>query len=101
MMASVASEIIAAPFAVIGSIGVYMALPNFHKFLKDKKIEFEELTAGPDKRNLTTFSPNTKDDGKKHKNKLTIFIDYSLTLSKSIGQHRSRKSCNWQNLACT
>ncbi len=34
MMACVADQIIAAPFAVIGSIGVVAQLPNFNKLLK-------------------------------------------------------------------
>jgi len=33
MMACVADKIIAAPFAVVGSIGVVSQLPNFHKWL--------------------------------------------------------------------
>src|SRR3989338_137330 len=46
MMACVANEIIAAPFAIVGSIGVIAQLPNLHRFLKKKDIEFEQLTAG-------------------------------------------------------
>src|SRR5690606_1943555 len=34
MMACVADKIVAAPFAVLGSIGVVAQLPNFHKVLK-------------------------------------------------------------------
>ena len=34
MMACVANKILAAPFAVIGSIGVVASLPNFHRVLK-------------------------------------------------------------------
>ena len=45
MMACVADRIIAAPFAIIGSIGVVLQMPNFHRFLKRKDIDFELLTA--------------------------------------------------------
>lgn len=59
MMACVADRIIAAPFAVLGSIGVIAQLPNFHKLLKKNDIDFELLTAGEYKRTLTMFGENT------------------------------------------
>ncbi|GAB5449852.1 MAG: protease SohB [Halioglobus sp.] len=59
MMACVANHIIAAPFAVIGSIGVLAQLPNFHRLLKKMDIDFELLTAGEYKRTLTIFGENT------------------------------------------
>ena len=60
MMACVADRIIAAPFAVIGSIGVLAQLPNFHRLLKKNNIDFELLTAGEYKRTLTMFGENTE-----------------------------------------
>ena len=59
MMACVADRIVAAPFAVIGSIGVLAQLPNFHRLLKKNDIDFELLTAGEYKRTLTLFGENT------------------------------------------
>ena len=59
MMACVANKIIAAPFAIIGSIGVIVQLPNFHRLLKDKKVDFEQHTAGEFKRTITVFGENT------------------------------------------
>jgi len=59
MMACVGQTIIAAPFAVIGSIGVIAQLPNFHRLLKKNDIDFELLTAGQYKRTLTLFGENT------------------------------------------
>jgi serine protease SohB len=59
MMACVANRIIAAPFAVIGSIGVLAQLPNFHRLLKKNDIDFEMITAGEYKRTLTLFGENT------------------------------------------
>lgn len=59
MMACVAQRIIAAPFAVLGSIGVLAQLPNFHRLLKKHDIDFELLTAGEYKRTLTLFGENT------------------------------------------
>lgn len=59
MMACVADRIIAAPFAVLGSIGVLAQLPNFHRLLQKHSIDFELLTAGEYKRTLTMFGENT------------------------------------------
>lgn len=61
MMAAVANKIICAPFAIIGSIGVIVQLPNFHRVLKDKHIDFEQITAGNFKRTLTLFGENTEE----------------------------------------
>ena len=63
LMACVADRIVAAPFAVIGSIGVVGQLPNFHGLLKRHDIEFELHTAGEHKRDLTVFGENT-DEGR-------------------------------------
>ena len=60
MMACVANKICAAPFAIIGSIGVLAQLPNFHRVLKKHDIDFEMLTAGEYKRTLTMFGENTE-----------------------------------------
>ena len=65
MMASVANTIIAAPFAIIGSIGVLAQLPNFHRLLKKNHIDFEQITAGKYKRSLSTFGENTKEGREK------------------------------------
>ena len=59
LMACVAQKIIAAPFAVIGSIGVVTQLPNFHRWLQKNDIDVELLTAGEYKRTLTVFGKNT------------------------------------------
>lgn len=59
MMACVASEIVAAPFAVIGSIGVVAQIPNVHRLLKRHAVDVELLTAGEFKRTLTVLGENT------------------------------------------
>lgn len=59
MMASVAERIVAAPFAIIGSIGVVAQLPNVHRLLKRHDIDYELHTAGEYKRTLTVFGENT------------------------------------------
>ncbi len=59
MMACVANRVLAAPFAVLGSIGVVAQLPNVHRLLKKHDIDVEVLTAGEFKRTLTVFGENT------------------------------------------
>lgn len=65
MMACVANKIIAAPFAIIGSIGVIAQLPNFHKLLEKNNIDFEQIMAGEYKRTLTLFGKNTSEGREK------------------------------------
>ncbi len=65
LMACVANKILAAPFAIIGSIGVIVQLPNFHRLLKDKDIDFEMHTAGEFKRTITVFGENTEEGREK------------------------------------
>ena len=43
MMACVADNIIAAPFAIIGSIGVMAQMPNFNRLLKKHDVDYELL----------------------------------------------------------
>jgi len=59
MMACVADSIIAAPFAIIGSIGVIGQMPNFHRLLKNFDVDYEQVTAGEYKRTLSVFGENT------------------------------------------
>lgn len=61
LMACVADRIIAAPFAVLGSIGVLAELPNFHRLLERHGVDFELHTAGEHKRTLTLFGENTEE----------------------------------------
>jgi serine protease SohB len=70
MMACVADHIIAAPFAILGSIGVLAQIPNFNKLLKKHDINFEQIAAGKYKRTLTMFGENTEADRNKLKEEL-------------------------------
>ncbi len=70
MMACIADKIIAAPFAIVGSIGVIAQLPNFNKVLKKHDIEFEQITAGEFKRTLTMFGENTEQARSKFKTEI-------------------------------
>ena len=59
MMAVTADRIVASPFALIGSIGVVAQIPNFHRWLQDRNIDWEQFTAGKYKRTVTLFGENT------------------------------------------
>lgn len=63
LMACVADRLYAAPFAIVGSIGVLAQLPNFHRLLEERGVDFEQITAGRYKRTLTMFGKNT-DEGR-------------------------------------
>ncbi len=65
MMACVADRIVAAPFSIIGSIGVVAQIPNFNRLLKRNDIDVELHTAGQYKRTLTLFGENTPEGREK------------------------------------
>lgn len=85
MMACVADRIIAAPFAVVGSIGVIAQLPNFNRLLKKHDIDYEQFMAGEFKRTVTLLGENT-DQGRR---KFQEEIEEAHTLFKQfVKAHR-------------
>jgi len=70
LMACVASRIYAAPFAILGSIGVLAQIPNFNRLLDSHGVDFEQVTAGKYKRTVTMFGENTDEDRAKLKEEL-------------------------------
>ena len=70
LMACVANRIYAAPFAILGSIGVLAQIPNFNRALDSHGIDFEQVTAGKYKRTVTMFGKNTDEDRAKLKEEL-------------------------------
>lgn len=70
MMACVADRIVAAPFSVIGSIGVVAQIPNFNRLLKRNNIDIELHTAGEYKRTLTLLGENTEQGREKFREDL-------------------------------
>jgi serine protease SohB len=59
MMACAADHIVAAPFALVGSIGVVGPVPNLHRLLQKNEIDFEEITAGEFKRTVSVLGEIT------------------------------------------
>jgi serine protease SohB len=75
LMAAVGDQILAAPFAIVGSIGVVAGFPNFNRFLKGRDVDFELITAGKYKRTLTMFGENTDEARQKFQEDLDATHD--------------------------
>jgi len=86
LMACVADKIIAAPFAVIGSIGVLAQLPNFNRWLKKNEIDFEQFTAGEFKRTVTVFGSNTPEAREKFQQELE---ETHVLFKQFVSTHRN------------
>ena len=85
MMACVGNQIVSAPFAIIGSIGVLAQIPNFNKVLKNKDIDYEQFKAGEYKRTVTLFGETTDED----RQKMQSDIDETHALFKEfVSQQR-------------
>ncbi len=80
LMACVGNKILAAPFAIIGSIGVLAQIPNFNKALKRFDVEYDVMTAGEYKAPITMFGENTE----KGKHKLQTELEETHELFKSF-----------------
>jgi len=85
MMACVANKIVAAPFAILGSIGVVAQLPNFHRLLKKNDIDYEMFTAGEFKRTVTMFGENTTKGREKFVEDLE---DTHVLFKEFVSEHR-------------
>lgn len=85
MMASVANKIIAAPFAIIGSVGVAMEFPNFANLFNKLGVKYLQYTAGEFKRTVSPMVEPTPEGETKTKERLAE----TLTLFKEhIKQYR-------------
>ena len=65
LMSLPAHKIVAAPYAMVGSIGVVAEFVNGYQFLKEHGIEPITMTAGKFKRSVTPLGPITE-EGKQH-----------------------------------
>ena len=83
MMACVANTIIAAPFAIVGSIGVMAQLPNFNKLLQKYDIDVEHHTSGEYKTTLTMLGKNTQ----KGREKFILELEDTHNLFKEFVKH--------------
>ncbi|MGH8517700.1 MAG: S49 family peptidase, partial [Panacagrimonas sp.] len=81
----VADRILAAPFAVVGSIGVVAQIPNFNRLLRKNAIDLELHTAGEFKRTLTLFGENTEAARAKFREELE---DTHALFKRFVAEHR-------------
>lgn len=99
LMACLANEILAAPFAIIGSIGVVAQLPNLHRWLKKHDIDVELITAGEYKRTLTMLGENTDKGRKKFQEDLEkihlAFRDFVLTNRQNLDIEKVSTGEHW------
>lgn len=85
LMACIAQKIIAAPFAIVGSIGVIAQIPNFNRLLKKHDIDFEQFMAGDYKRTVTLFGENTEKGRSKFQEELQ---EVHVLFKNFIHEHR-------------
>ena len=99
LMACVASTVYAAPFAILGSIGVLAQIPNFHRMLDSHGVDFEQVTAGKYKRTVTMFGENTDEDRAKLKEELedvhTLFKDAVAKYRPELDLERVATGEHW------
>lgn len=99
MMACVATRIVAAPFAILGSIGVLMQVPNFHRLLDTHGIDFEIVKGGEFKRTLTVFGKNSEADRAKAHEDVeeihAIFKDFVLENRPNLDLGRVATGEHW------
>jgi len=99
MMACVADKIVAAPFSIIGSIGVVAQIPNFNRFLKNKEIDIELHTAGQYKRTLTLLGENTEEGRQKFREDLNethhLFKDFVHRMRPSLDIEQVATGEHW------
>ncbi len=99
LMAAVANRIIAAPFAILGSIGVLAEAPNFHRLLQRHGVDFELHTAGAFKRTLTLFGENTDEGRQKLREQLEethrLFKDFVLEYRPGLDLERLATGEYW------
>jgi serine protease SohB len=85
LMACVADDIIAAPWAVIGSVGVVAEFPNFFSFLQNLGIEYKQYTAGKYKRTVSPLGEITEEGEDKFREGL---LDTYDLFREHISSHR-------------
>ncbi|WP_110875884.1 protease SohB [Franconibacter helveticus] len=102
MMACVANRIVAAPFAIVGSIGVVAQVPNFNRLLKRNDIDVELHTAGQYKRTLTLFGENTEEGREKFREDLNethqLFKQFVQTMRPSLNIDEVATGEHWYGL---
>jgi serine protease SohB len=99
LMACVATKVYAAPFAILGSIGVLAQLPNFNRMLDSHCVDFEQISAGKYKRTVTMFGKSTEEDRAKLKEELedvhALFKDVVIRYRPSLDLDKVATGEHW------
>ncbi|MBV1872716.1 MAG: protease SohB [Gammaproteobacteria bacterium] len=102
MMACLGNKIVAAPFAILGSIGVLAQIPNFSRLLKKNDIDYELYTAGEYKRTVTMFGENTDKGREKFKEEIEdthdLFKDFVSTNRPNMDMAKVATGEHWYGL---
>ncbi len=102
MMACVCNKIVSSPFAIIGSIGVVAAIPNFHRVLKKNNVDYELHTAGEYKRTITMFGETTPAGRKKFKEHLEdihiLFKDHIKKFRPNLDMKKIATGETWEGV---
>ena len=100
MIACAASKLLAAPFSIVGSIGVVAQAPNVHKLLDANGVEVVQRTAGEYKRTINIFQPNTAEGLKKFDEELALIHSAFIThVQVRRPFHRPFSRPPWASLA--
>jgi serine protease SohB len=104
MMACVGDEIVAAPFAILGSIGVVMEYPNFYELLNKVGVKYQQLTAGQYKRTISPFLEPSKEGTEKAKDDLSrthkLFKDHITAHRKNVDIEKVATGETWYGSEC-
>jgi serine protease SohB len=99
MMACTGTKIIAAPFAIVGSIGVVAQVPNFNKLLKKHHVDYEEITSGEFKRTISILGEITPKGRQKFQEKMEIthqlFKDWVKTYRPTLQIEKVADGDHW------
>jgi serine protease SohB len=102
LMACVADRLIAAPFAIVGSIGVIWQAPNLNRLLEENGVAWEQVTAGRYKRTLTLFGKNTEEGRQKLQEELedvhSLFKSQIQTYRPQVDIDRVATGEHWYGL---
>lgn len=61
MLACIADHLVAAPFALLGSIGVVAGMPNVYRVLQRHEVDYLQFTAGRFKRTVGMLTKNSEE----------------------------------------
>lgn len=99
LMACVANRILAAPFAVLGSIGVLAQVPNFNRLLSEKGVDFEMFKGGEYKRTVTLFGKISDADrtkfGEEIEDTHALFKEFVAAQRPSLDMARVATGEHW------